>query len=142
MAQTMPIIFVVDDNPAVCETLDALIRPSGCQSKTFASADELMTFLTERSAYDEGLQSLRARYSCLTLREREIMTLVASGLLNKQIAVAIERSEITVKAHRGHVMRKMDAGSFAELVRMAFRLGLPPDVRSRYAGIDQQRAIA
>ena len=68
---------------------------------------------------------LRKRYTTLTERERHIMTLVASGRANKQIAVELNLSEITVKVHRGQVMRKMKAGSLPELVRMADRLGAP-----------------
>jgi FixJ family two-component response regulator len=68
---------------------------------------------------------LRRRYDALTPREREVMQLVVSGLLNKEIAAELGTSEITIKTHRGQVMRKMRAESFADLVRMAERLGIP-----------------
>jgi FixJ family two-component response regulator len=69
---------------------------------------------------------LQKRFETLTPREREVMHLVISGLLNKQIAGELSTSEVTVKVHRGQVMRKMKARSLAELIRIAEKLGFPP----------------
>jgi FixJ family two-component response regulator len=69
------------------------------------------------------MRILRSRYESLTPRERQVMALIVSGLLNKQVGGELGISEITVKAHRGQVMQKMQAKSFAELVKLATRLG-------------------
>ena len=201
--QVTPIVFVVDDDISVRESLESLIRSEGWQPETFASAQEFLDrpqalvpgclvldislpglnglelqerlsaagtsmpiifitghrdvpmtvkamkagaveFLTkpfsddvllrairaaiERSrvalSRDAEIQVLRDCYASLSPRERQVMALVVSGLLNKQVGGELGISEITVKAHRGKVMQKMKADSFAELVKMDARLRL------------------
>jgi FixJ family two-component response regulator len=203
VSHATPIVFVVDDDVSVRESLELLIRCAGWQPETFASAQEFLArpripapsclvldvslpdlngldlqdriavdridmpiiFITaygdvpmtvramkagaveflskpfgddvllsaiqnaiERSCaaldHEEAMRALRDCYASLTLREREVMALVVSGLLNKQVGGELGISEITVKAHRGQVMRKMKANSFADLVNMATRLRL------------------
>ncbi len=80
---------------------------------------------TERRMAEVHEGRLRARFDTLSRRERQVMALATRGLLNKQIGGRLGVSEITVKAHRGAMMRKMDAATFAELVRMADRIGEP-----------------
>ena len=203
MSNAAPIVFVVDDDVSVRESLELLILSAGWQPETFYSAEEFLArsridgpsclvldvtlpdltgldlqrritdradmpvifitgygdvpttvqamkagaveFLTkpfgsdvlldaighaiEHSrtvlAHETELRALRDCYASLTSREREIMALVVSGLLNKQIAARLGISEITVKAHRGRVMRKMGVDSLAELVRIAAALDVP-----------------
>jgi len=205
MPHATPIVFVVDDDVSVRESLELLISSAGWQPETFVSAQEFLShpralapscllldvnlpdlngldlqqrvaadridmpiifitgygdvpmtvramkagaveFLTkpfsdevlldairhaiERShtALDREaeLQTLRDRHATLSRREQEVMALVVSGLLNKQVGGELGISEITVKAHRGQVMRKMKAGSLADLVTMAARLHNAP----------------
>jgi FixJ family two-component response regulator len=100
-------------------------------TKPFAEADLMRAIdaaLAEsRETRQQGarLTDLRQRLASLTPREREVLPLVASGLLNKQAAVELGISEVTLQIHRGKIMQKMEAGSFAELVRMAAALELP-----------------
>jgi FixJ family two-component response regulator len=97
------------------------------------SDDVLLTAIRtalERSrvalSLEAEMQVLRDRYASLSLRERQVMALVVSGLLNKQIGGELGISEITVKAHRGKVMQKMKAGSLADLVKMGAKLRPAP----------------
>jgi FixJ family two-component response regulator len=92
-----------------------------------------------RAALGPGsaLQALRERHNSLSPRERQVMALVVSGRLNKQVGAELGISEITVKAHRGQVMRKMKADSLPDLVRMSARLGLPEGVDRSTEGLSR-----
>jgi FixJ family two-component response regulator len=128
----MPIIFITGygDVPTTVQAMKAgavefLTKPFG--DDVLLSA---IRHAIERSraalGHEAEMQVLRDRYASLTPREREVMALVASGLLNKQVGGELGISEITVKAHRGQVTRKMKADSIADLVNMAARLRLVP----------------
>jgi len=88
-----------------------------------AAIGEAVALDSGRRAADGQADGLRALYQTLTPREREVMALVTAGLMNKQVAARLDLSEITVKIHRGNLMRKMQAQSLADLVRMAELLG-------------------
>jgi FixJ family two-component response regulator len=126
----IPIIFITahGDVPMSVRALKSgavefLTKPFRDQDLLDAIQQALQRDRAERDRQAE-IHDLQERYHTLTAREHEVMALVVSGLLNKQIASEIGASEATVKIHRGHVMEKMQAGSVVELVRMADKLKL------------------
>jgi FixJ family two-component response regulator len=129
----MPIIFITGygDVPMTVQAMKAgavefLMTPFGDDALLSAIRHAIERSRTALD-HEAEIRALRDCYASLSRREREVMALVVSGLLNKQVGGELGISEITVKAHRGKVMRKMTAGSLVDLVNMAARLRLAPN---------------
>jgi FixJ family two-component response regulator len=128
----IPIIFITGhgDIPMTVRAMkagaiDFLAKPFREQDLLEAVATAIQRDKARRE-HENTVADLKTHFASLTSREREIMALVASGLMSKQIAARIELSEITVKVHRSHIMKKMGARSVADLVRMAEALRVKP----------------
>jgi len=131
----MPIIFLTGnaDIPMTVQAMKAgaveLLTKPFSDSTLLSAISNAIARSRTLIARDAELRALRARYARLSSREREVIALVVAGKANKEVAYELGISEITVKAHRGSMMRKMEADSLAELVNQATRLRLPPPNR-------------
>ena len=130
LGAVVPIVFMTGhaDVPMTVRAMkagavDFLSKPFRDQEMLDAVAGAVERDRLAREARD-SISDIKARYSTLTSRETEIFGLATAGLLNKQIAARLDLSEITVKIHRGKMMKKMDARTFATLVRMAEAMGI------------------
>ncbi|MGA7523635.1 MAG: response regulator [Acidobacteriaceae bacterium] len=133
----MPIIFITGygDVPTTVRAMKA----GAIEFLTKPFSDDVLLGAIEQALersrialnHDAEIRALRESYMSLTHRERQVMALVVSGMLNKQIGGELGISEITVKAHRGRVMEKMKAGSLAELVKMAARLRIGSSLKAK-----------
>src|SRR5207253_3155344 len=135
MSESAPIVFVIDDDESVRDAINTLLRSVDLKVELFGSTREFLQrkrpdvpsclVLDVRLHEEAEIAVLRSRLDSLTPREREVLPLVASGRLNKQIAADLGATEATIKVHRASLMRKMQADSLAELVKMVARLNLP-----------------
>jgi len=136
---TLPVILITGhgDIPMTVRgmragAIDFLPKPFG-DEQLLAAVDSALAKDREDRASQAGLVELHTNFDRLTPRERDVLGLVVTGLMNKQIAARLDLSEITVKIHRGNVMRKMQAQSLADLVRMAEQLGIRDETIRRYS---------
>lgn len=135
----IPVIFITGqgDIPTSVKAMkggavDFLAKPFR-EEELLAAVNSAMARDREQEAFHAELRELEALYATLTPREREVMSLAVSGLLNKQIAKKLNASEKTIKIHRGRVTQKMRVDSFASLVRVAGKLGIHADPREHSA---------